>query len=80
MVCSLVSISFNNLPLEHPIKNKWYKTSDYRSRGMLNFDFLEKGLGIVSQPHFVYNFLRTMFFYDIFYQLTKFHCLFAFAS
>ena len=27
---------------------------------MLNFDFLEKGLVIVS-PHFVYNFLRKMF-------------------
>ena len=23
---------------------------------MLNFDFLEKGLGIVSPPHFVYDF------------------------
>ena len=28
---------------------------------MLNFDFLEKGLGIVSAPHFVYVFLRKMF-------------------
>ena len=29
---------------------------------MLNFDFLEKGLGIVSPPHFVYDFSRKMFF------------------
>ena len=28
---------------------------------MLNFDFIEKGLGIVFLPHFVYNFLRKMF-------------------
>ena len=25
---------------------------------MFNFDFLEKGLGIVSSPHFVYDFSR----------------------
>ena len=35
---------------------------------MPNFDFLEKGLGIVSPPHFVYDFS------------TKFHCLIAFTS
>ena len=28
---------------------------------MLNFDALEKGLGIVSPPHFVYDFSRKMF-------------------
>ena len=28
---------------------------------MLNFDFLEKGLGIVSPPYFVYGFSRKMF-------------------
>ena len=28
---------------------------------MLNFDFLEKGVGIVSQPDFVYNFSRKTF-------------------
>ena len=28
---------------------------------MLNFDFLEKGLGIVSPPHFVYDFSTKMF-------------------
>ena len=28
---------------------------------MLNFDFLEKGLGIVSPSHFVYDFSRKMF-------------------
>ena len=29
---------------------------------MLNLDFLEKGLGIVSQPHFVYGFPKKKMF------------------
>ena len=29
---------------------------------MLNFDFLDKGLGIVSPAHFVYDFSTKMFF------------------
>ena len=28
---------------------------------MLNFSFSEKGLGLVSPPHFVYDFSRKMF-------------------
>ena len=28
---------------------------------MVDFDFLEKGLGIVSRPNFVYDFSRKMF-------------------
>ena len=28
---------------------------------MLNFDYLEKGLGIDSTPHFVYDFSSKMF-------------------
>ena len=28
---------------------------------MVNFNFSEKGLGLVSQPHFVYDFSRKMF-------------------
>ena len=42
-------------------KNKLYKVSDYRSRDMFNFDFLEKGQGIVSPPYFVNDFSRKMF-------------------
>ena len=34
---------------------------DYWSRDMLNFNFSEKGLGLVSPPHFVYGFSRKMF-------------------
>ena len=42
---------------------------------MLNFDFLDKGLGIVSPAHFVYGFSEKMF---LMLQLTKFHRLVAF--
>ena len=42
-------------------KNKIYKTLESWSRDMLNFDFLEKGLEIVSPSHFVYDFSRKMF-------------------
>ena len=42
-------------------KNKPYKTLNYSSRDMFNFDFLEYGLGTVSPPHFVYDFFRKMF-------------------
>ena len=42
-------------------KNKLNKTLEYWSRDTLNFDFLEKGLGIVSTPHFVYDFSRKIF-------------------
>ena len=42
-----ISIALN---LAHN-KNKLYKTFDYCSRNMLNFEFLEKGLGIFYPPH-----------------------------
>ena len=42
-------------------KNKQCKILDHWSRDMLNFDLLEKGLGKVSPPHFVYGFLRKIF-------------------
>ena len=42
-------------------KSKLYKTLHYWSWDMLNFSFLEKGLGIVSPPHFVYDFSTKMF-------------------
>ena len=37
-------------------KNKPNKTLTIAPRDMLDFDFLEKGLGIVSSPLFVYDF------------------------
>ena len=42
-------------------KNKLFKTFLYWSRDMLNFDFLDKGLGIVSPAHFVYDFSTKIF-------------------
>ena len=47
----------------HKNKNKRHKTFNFCSRDMLNFDFLEKSLGIVSPPHFAYNFSRKMLYY-----------------
>ena len=41
--------------------NKLFKTSHYRSRNMLNFDFLDKGLGIVFPANFVYDISIKMF-------------------
>ena len=52
-----ISIALN-LPYN---KSKLYKTLDYSSRDMLNFNFSEKGLGLVSPPHFVYDFSGKMF-------------------
>ena len=49
-MCSLISLCF-----------KPFKTSHYWSRDMVNFDFLNKGLGIVSPAHFVYDFSTKMF-------------------
>ena len=37
-------------------KNKVYKTSDCWFKDMLNFDFLNKCLRLVSPPHFEYDF------------------------
>ena len=49
MVCSLVSVTFDSPQLGKQLKQ------------IISFDFLEKGLGIVSPPHFVYDFSRKMF-------------------
>ena len=44
---------------------------------MLNFDFLENDQGIVSPPHFMYDFLRKFFLmYILLTEIT--YCLIAF--
>ena len=58
MVCSLVLIYFDSPQLDK--ENKLYKTLDCWSRDKLNFDFLEKGLRIVSLLHFMYYFSREL--------------------
>ena len=46
---------------------------------MLNFNFSEKGLGLVFPPHFVYDYSRKFFLCYIL--LTdRIHCLIVFAS
>ena len=42
-------------------RNKLFKILHYRSRDMLSFRFLDKGLEIISLAHFVYNFSTKMF-------------------
>ena len=66
MVYILVSIYFDSSRLGHTIKTN-YKTLATWSRDMLNFALLEKALGLVSLPHFAYDFTRKMFlmFYPI---------------
>ena len=51
-----ISIALN-LPYN---KNKLYKSLDYWFGAMLNFNFSEKSLGLVSSPHFVYDFSREL--------------------
>ena len=52
VVCTLVSICFGYLQLGYTIK-KLYKISECWFRAMLNFDLLEKGLGLICPTHFV---------------------------
>ena len=61
MASSSVSITFDSPQLGKQLK-QIYKNLEYWCRYMLNFEFLEKDLGIVSLPHFVYGFSRKMFF------------------
>ena len=42
-------------------KYKLYKTVEYLSRDILNFNFPEKGLRLVSPPHFAYDFSTKIF-------------------
>ena len=60
VVCSLLSKYFDSPQLAYN-KNKLYKTLNYWSRDMLNLNFSEKGLGLISTLHFVYNVSRKMF-------------------
>ena len=55
--CQYISIVLN---LAYD-KNKLYKTLNLWSRDMLNFCILEKDLGIISPPHFVYDLSTKMF-------------------
>ena len=55
---------FHYISLAHNLaynRNKLFKTLHCWIRDMLNFDFLDKGLGIVSPAYFVYDFSTKMF-------------------
>ena len=57
VVCTLVPIYFDSTRLGNTIKTlklKYLKTLICWSRDMRNFDFLEKGPGLFSPPHFMY--------------------------
>ena len=60
LVGSLVSIYFDSprVGIKKKKKKKLYKALDYRSIVMSNFEYVEKGLGIVSPPHVVYDFSK----------------------
>ena len=59
LVGSLVSIYFDSPRVGiQKKKKKLYKALDYRSIVMSNFEYVEKGLGIVSPPHVVYDFSK----------------------
>ena len=45
----------------HYNKSKLYEILGYWSRDMLDFHLSEKGLGLVSPPHFMYDFSKKMF-------------------
>ena len=60
MVCSLVSM-FQYLALNLAYQKNLHKTLGYWSRDMLNFNFSEEDLGLVSPSYFVYEFSRKMF-------------------
>ena len=58
---SAASFRYISIALNLPnSKSKLYKSLGYWPRDMLSFNFSEKGLGWVSQPHFVYDFSRKM--------------------
>ena len=63
--CSLVSVYLDSSQLATQlyiiVLYKLYKTLDYWSKDMLNFNFSEKGLGLVSPSHFVNDFSRKTF-------------------
>ena len=61
-------------------RNKLFKILHYQSRDMLNFDFLDKDLGIISSAYFAYDFSTKMLLMLYSTNWSNFHCLVAFTS
>ena len=57
-------------------KNKLYETLDFWSRDMVNFDLLERGVEIVPQPHFGYDFSREICYIILTDQMSLSDCLY----
>ena len=55
---------------------KLYKNLDFCSRDMLNFNFPEKGQGLVSPPYFVHDFSRKLFHVLLTDQIPTSECLY----
>ena len=60
MVCSLILLYFDSPQISIQQK-QMFKTFQYWSRDMLKFEFLDKGLGINSPAHFLYDFSTEIF-------------------
>ena len=60
MVPSLVPIYFDSSQLVHAIKTNYIKLQTIDPGDILNFNFAEQRLGLVSPPHFVYDFSRKL--------------------
>ena len=65
MVSSLLSVYIDSPQFSHDKKKteelKKKKNLDYWLKDVINFEFLEKDLGIVSPQQFVYDFSRKTF-------------------
>ena len=64
MICSYIVAIVLNLTYN---KKKFYKTLENWSGDILKFDLSEKGLGLISPQHFVYEFPRKNASHVIFY-------------
>ena len=62
VVCTLVSIHLDSLPLGNTIKVKCTKLKTTDPEILLNFNISVNGLGLVSPQHFVHGFSIKMFF------------------
>ena len=59
--CSAVLFQYFLIALGLYNKTRLHETLVHSPRDILNFDFFKKDLGIVSPPHFAYDFSRKMF-------------------
>ena len=61
VISTLVLIYFGRSPLRHTIKTKYLTFQTVDPEIFCVLVFLEKGLGLPSPPHFMYDFSRKLF-------------------